>query len=176
MVKTVFVTVGTTAFDALVRTVDSDACLGELLRRGFTNVLVQLGTGEHVPRDRYAHKTGGTIAIKHFRHSPSLAQNIASADLVISHGGAGTIMEVLRARKPLVVVINTALMGNHQVELAGALEERGHLLSTTPSGLVAALGADGGKVLTALEPYGEPDAGAFASLVDNEMGFVAKTA
>ena len=175
--KTAFVTVGTTAFDALVRAVDSDACLDELLRRGFARVLVQRGTGKHVPRAKYVGKGGGTITIEHFRHSPSLAENIAEADLVLSHGGAGTIMEVLRARRPLVVVVNAALMGNHQVELAVALGERGHLVSTTPDELVAALGADGGRALTSLKPYGEPDAGAFASLVDDEMGFgFAKTA
>ena len=36
-------------------------------------------------------------------------------------------MEALRLRKKLVVVINTALMNNHQTELAGAMAERGHL-------------------------------------------------
>jgi beta-1,4-N-acetylglucosaminyltransferase len=36
-------------------------------------------------------------------------------------------MEALRLRKHLVVVINTALMNNHQTELAHALGKRKHL-------------------------------------------------
>ena len=50
-----------------------------------------------------------------------------SADMILSHAGAGTVMEALRLRKKLVVVVNNLLMNNHQTELAGALAERNHL-------------------------------------------------
>ena len=77
-------------------------------------------------------------------------------------------MEALGLRKPLVVAVNGALMDDHQTELAGALEERGHLRSTTCAGLEGAL-TDfdlGGGV-----PYPPPDLDAFPALVDAEMGF-----
>ena len=45
-----------------------------------------------------------------------------SADLVISHAGAGTCLEVLRLGKPLVVIVNRSLLGNHQVWIAKSLE------------------------------------------------------
>jgi beta-1,4-N-acetylglucosaminyltransferase len=47
------------------------------------------------------------------------------------YAGAGTVLETLEARVPLVVVINDTLMGNHQLELAERLAAEGNLLSTT---------------------------------------------
>lgn len=49
MGKHVFVTVGTTKFDALVRAIDDAAVLKTLYRKGFTSLLAQIGHGEHVP-------------------------------------------------------------------------------------------------------------------------------
>ena len=58
------------------------------------------------------------------------------ACLIISHAGAGTVMEALKWQTRLVVVINTALMDNHQTELAHAMAKRGHLFVVeTPSDL-----------------------------------------
>ena len=45
--------------------------------------------------------------------------------------GAGTCLEVLGAQRPLVVVINEELMGNHQMELAKKLQSESHLFYTT---------------------------------------------
>ncbi len=74
---------------------------------------------------------------------PSLAEDMDNADLIISHAGAGSIMEGLdycnrrnssrqgnesaQMKKKLVVVINDRLMDNHQCELAYALEKRNYL-------------------------------------------------
>lgn len=49
MGKHVFVTVGTTKFDALVRAVDDATVLETLYRKGFTSLLAQIGHGEHMP-------------------------------------------------------------------------------------------------------------------------------
>lgn len=47
--------------------------------------------------------------------------------------GSGSILMVLRSKpvKRLLIVPNTSLMDNHQVELAEALEARNHLLVST---------------------------------------------
>ncbi|KAF0295780.1 UDP-N-acetylglucosamine transferase subunit ALG13 [Amphibalanus amphitrite] len=68
------------------------------------------------------------VAVRWFRSKPSIAEDMASADLVIGHAGAGTCLEALRAGRALVVVTNTTLMDNHQAELAGRLAADGHLL------------------------------------------------
>lgn len=47
------------------------------------------------------------------------------ADLVVSHAGAGTCLEVCDLGRPLIAVVNSSLMDNHQGELAAALDERG---------------------------------------------------
>ena len=45
--------------------------------------------------------------------------------------GSGTILEVLRLKKRLIVVVNETLLDNHQKELADALSVQGHLVSST---------------------------------------------
>jgi beta-1,4-N-acetylglucosaminyltransferase len=51
-----------------------------------------------------------------------------SQGLVISHAGSGSILEALRYQVPLVVVPNTALLDNHQEELAVAMEKQNYVL------------------------------------------------
>ena len=45
--------------------------------------------------------------------------------------GSGTILDVLRLNKPLIVVPNSSLLDNHQQELADALADLGHLKTCT---------------------------------------------
>lgn len=47
--RTVFVTVGTTCFDALVMAVDSPEVKKALLQKGYTDLLIQMGRGTYVP-------------------------------------------------------------------------------------------------------------------------------
>jgi len=68
------------------------------------------------------------LHIRCYDFQPSLSDDMKKADLIISHAGAGTIMEGLGLQKKLIVVINTLLMDNHQEELAGAMAARGALL------------------------------------------------
>jgi hypothetical protein len=45
----VFVTVGTTCFDALVKAVDSEEVKDALLQKGYTHLVIQMGRGTYVP-------------------------------------------------------------------------------------------------------------------------------
>ena len=87
-----------------------------------------------------------------FRYAPDLGAHMAGAGLVVCHAGAGSVFEALRARRAVLVVVNEALMDNHQVELAQALAEEGHLAYCLPSTLVAALAALQPEELTPYEP------------------------
>lgn len=64
---------------------------------------------------------GGWLRFDVYRFKPSIREDMQGASLIISHAGAGSIFESLRLNKPLVVVVNTALADNHQVELAEAM-------------------------------------------------------
>jgi UDP-N-acetylglucosamine transferase subunit ALG13 len=65
---------------------------------------------------------------RYFDFTPSLAQHVAAASLVISHAGSGSIFESLSAGKALIVVPNPLLMDNHQAELGDHLKAMGVLV------------------------------------------------
>lgn len=62
-------------------------------------------------------------------------------DLVIGHAGAGTILDTLRNKLPLLVVVNESLMGNHQHEIADAMLEGKYLMKATVSTLLSSFKA-----------------------------------
>ncbi|WPK23417.1 hypothetical protein PUMCH_000657 [Australozyma saopauloensis] len=68
-----------------------------------------------------------SLKIEAFGFSDDINGHIRRADLVVSHGGTGSIMDALRLKKPLLVVTNDLLMEDHQKEIAGQLEHEGHL-------------------------------------------------
>lgn len=47
--RTVFVTVGTTSFDSLVKAVDTQEVKDQLSRKGYTHLLIQMGRGVYIP-------------------------------------------------------------------------------------------------------------------------------
>ena len=51
--RIVFVTVGTTSFDALVRVVDTTEVKQELFSKGYTHLLIQMGRGSYIPTKVY---------------------------------------------------------------------------------------------------------------------------
>jgi len=109
--RVIFVTVGTTDFDALIKHIDSlAAALGE-------PVVAQTGRGEYRPSH-----------CEHFRFAPSLDPYYERARLVVAHGGLGTAIEVLQRGLPLIGVSNPDRYDRHQDDLLGTLSERGHMI------------------------------------------------
>ena len=169
-----FVTVGTTEFDELIRALDAraGAVSAALSSLGCTQLVVQMGRGTVVPEQLVSECNMRGIEARHYRFKDTLAEDIASADLVVSHCGAGSVLEVLEQHKLLLIVVNPSLQGNHQSELAEAMLAGKHCLSCSPGGVVGELErlvAHGGAaaVQAALLPYPEPDLEAFPHLVDS---------
>ncbi|CAH9087471.1 unnamed protein product [Cuscuta epithymum] len=164
--RVVFVTVGTTCFDALVKAVDSPQARNELFKKGFTDIIIQIGRGNYVPSKRAMEN--GSPTLEYFTFSSSIAEYLKSASLVISHAGSGSIFETLRLGKPLIVVVNEDLMDNHQSELAEELAERKHLFCARPHTLYQTI-AD--MSIETLVPYQPGDAKPVAELISRHLGF-----
>lgn len=114
----VFVTVGTTKFEALVEQIDTEAFGAWLRGQGADlRVVVQRGAGAYAPHSPWVAEC--------YTYKPSLAADMGGAALVITHAGSGSVLEALKLRRRTCVVANTALMDNHQTELAQELSRRG---------------------------------------------------
>ncbi|EEF49798.1 UDP-N-acetylglucosamine transferase subunit ALG13 homolog [Ricinus communis] len=164
--RMVFVTVGTTLFDALVRAVDTEQVKQQLFRKGYTHLLIQMGRGSYTPTKTEGED--GSLAVDYFTFSSSIADHLRSASLVISHAGSGSIFETLRLQKPLIVVVNEDLMDNHQSELAEELAERKYLYCARPQTLHHII-AD--MDLESLLPYSAGDATPVVKLINRFLGF-----
>lgn len=164
--KTVFVTVGTTCFDSLVETVGSDLVKLELSKRGYTELVIQMGRGSY--KTLQCSGEDGNLSVEYFTFSPSTADYLRSASLIISHAGSGSIFEALRLGKPLIVVVNEDLMDNHQCELAEELGDRKHLFYARPQTLHETIKD---MDLQSLFPYLPGDAMPVAKLMNKFLGF-----
>eukprot|EP00045_Choanoeca_perplexa_P009318 m.89157 g.89157 ORF g.89157 m.89157 type:complete len:206 (-) comp14851_c0_seq3:1712-2329(-) len=125
--KTAFVTVGTTSFQALIDRVVQEDVLEQLSLLSFDIIRLQYGKGSPPTLPDNLHG----LVIESYDFKPSLDDDIQSADVIISHAGAGTILEAMAAQKSMVVVINDTLMHNHQTELAQAMASRKHVIACT---------------------------------------------
>lgn len=137
------ITVGTTCFDELIETLNSNAerFCAELYRRGISKLFVQYGSGTTSP-DTLCETASREFGIEceSFPFVPSLSDLLEESTLVVSHAGAGTILETLRLKDNsqnfgLIVVVNQKLMDNHQMEIATKLEKDKHLRWCFPQSL-----------------------------------------
>lgn len=163
--KMVFVTVGTTKFDNLITTVLSRAVLEALSARNYRHLILQIGNSSLEPdcTARY-----GFHKIETFKLSPSIGKYMQSADLVISHAGAGSVLEALEKRKHLIVVINDLLMDNHQVELAEQLYKDEYLYYCTCQNLLHIVQT---MDLTKLKLFVNDKSADIANFINKIMGF-----
>lgn len=140
--KILFVTVGSTKFEQLIDRILDDEIINILSKHSFTNIIMQIGNGKHKneninddTQNTYEFKLNNSIEVKAYKYKSSIKDDMLSADLIISHAGAGSIIESLEANKKLIVVINETLMNNHQIELAEKMQQEGYLLYSLCSNL-----------------------------------------
>ncbi|KAF6251648.1 glycosyl transferase [Scenedesmus sp. NREL 46B-D3] len=170
--RSVFVTVGTTKFEDLIKAVDTPEFAASLAAKGYTQLIIQKGTGEYVPcklvpAGSTSAQLASGIKVEYFDFSPSLAEYISSSALIISHAGSGSIFETLHAGKPLIVVPNPLLMDNHQAELGDHLAAMQAVVCAAPDQLLTAVSnLDTAK----LKPFPAKDACGIIDKMDDFMG------
>lgn len=121
----ILVTVGvhTMPFDRLLKAVDAVAAIGSLDRH---ELVVQHGASADLCEAgrRFAYCSGS-----------ELDELLDGADLVISHGGIGTVLPALRRRKHVIAIPRLSKYGehynDHQIEVCAELAQR-RALFTSP--------------------------------------------
>jgi beta-1,4-N-acetylglucosaminyltransferase len=133
----VFVTVGTTQFNELIKAIDTPKFCDLLKSMGYSGLQVQFGSGNnvYVPQHLVDCETPN-FEIKLFSKLPTIIPEITGSSLVIGHAGVGTIFESLALQKKVVVIPNEKLMNNHQLEIANELGSRGYIQISTCNGLL----------------------------------------
>ncbi len=112
--KKIFVSVGThpQAFDRLLKELDSIAA-----KHPEFEIFAQAGNSKYKPKK---------FAFEKFLKGKQFDERMQWADIVLSHGGAGTIINALLNKKPLIVLPRLKKFGehtnDHQLDLANALE------------------------------------------------------
>lgn len=118
----IFVTVGMHdhPFDRLVQAADEMASFVE------EPVVIQRGSSRFAPT---------SSQYRDFVDGDQMKKWLSEARIVVSHSGAGSILSVLQAGKPLVLVPRLKRFGevfdDHQVELAEALARQGKAVAVT---------------------------------------------
>lgn len=140
--STLLITVGTTEFDELIQAIDNTEFMECLERCHFTKLSIQRGRGTYDPVNILSYRSGLTsqkVEVEIFSYKSNLDKDMQNADLIVSHCGAGSILESISLRKPLIVVINESLQDNHQKELSDALTEGGYCLAAKPHEVIHAV-------------------------------------
>jgi beta-1,4-N-acetylglucosaminyltransferase len=148
------VTVGSTKFDDLIKTVDREDFVQQLVDLGYSGLHVQFGRSTYVPT--YLSAKSNDFDIVTYKYCTTWKDEVSKAGLIIGHAGAGTILDSLETKKPLIVVPNHQLMGNHQTDIAEELASGGYLTMSTTENLKNSL-----KTLTELSEFPAQENGVF---------------
>ncbi|XP_078036871.1 alg13 UDP-N-acetylglucosaminyltransferase subunit [Augochlora pura] len=166
--KKVFVTVGTTTFDELIKTVLTAEILEALSLKGYNELILQIGKSTLEPD---CTPRNGLIKIEYFNLNPNILEYVKNTDLIISHAGAGSILDALENKKNLIVVANNSLMHNHQLELAEQLHLDKHLYYGSCETLLNVIQT---MDFTQLRPYVNNKSERIAGFINQIMGFPNK--
>eukprot|EP00667_Euglena_gracilis_P011964 EG_transcript_12253 len=163
----VLITVGSTKFDALIQAADCSDFLAAIRQLGFRKLKVQHGATTLHLRSLTPGEVHG-VEVECFAYDPDVPRMIATAGLVISHAGAGSILDALLSGARVVVVPNPVLMNDHQAQLAEALRTPYRFVwSCSCTQLLPFLVA---LQLNELTPFPKHPTDAFARLVDRTLG------
>ena len=108
----VFVTVGTTRFDSLIKYID------ETFADSNMEFVFQIADGKYEPKN-----------FPFFNFSAEVETHYKESDIVVCHAGAGTIYKLLEIRKKIIIVPNTERIDNHQLDIADFMKTHGYAIT-----------------------------------------------
>lgn len=108
----IFVTVGTTRFDSLIKAID------EKLSGLEHEVTFQISDGIYKPKN-----------FKYFNFTEDIKNYFLESDIVITHAGAGSIYELLELRKKIIIVPNLDRVDKHQSDIADYMDSNNYAKS-----------------------------------------------
>ena len=107
-------------FNRLIKALDEQVGKG-LIK---ADIFAQIGGSDYEPSN---------FKFKHFIDQDTFSENIASADVIITHSGTGSIMQSINNGKKAIVVPRLAEHGehvdNHQKQIAQAFDESGLVIT-----------------------------------------------
>eukprot|EP01080_Neovahlkampfia_damariscottae_P010356 gene10356-2770_t len=157
----IFVTVGTTEFDELIKIISNFNFINNVQKQGYTSMTIQKGKGTFQLNIKEYNNIFPNFELKVFDFDSSLDLYMKEADLIISHGGAGCLFEGLHLKKKVVAVLNESLMGNHQLELVSALSNLNYVIKTNTNEIEKLFE----KELPSLDEYKLPDRSQIANSI-----------
>jgi beta-1,4-N-acetylglucosaminyltransferase len=102
----IFVTVGTTRFDSLIKYLDIE------LSGTSHELIFQISDGKYEP-----------LNFNFFRYTQNIVEYYKKNDVVITHAGAGSIYGLLELRKKMIIVPNMERLDKHQSDIASYMHE-----------------------------------------------------
>jgi len=101
----IFVTVGTTKFDSLIKYID------ENFINSAYEIKMQIADGSYVPKNFF-----------YFRFDENIERFYKESDVIITHAGAGTIYRLLELEKKFIIVPNLERKDKHQLDIANFMK------------------------------------------------------
>jgi beta-1,4-N-acetylglucosaminyltransferase len=107
----IFVTVGTTSFDSLIKFID------EKFHKNKYEIIFQISEGKYIPKN-----------FEYFTFSENIDFYYENCDVVITHAGAGSIYRLLELKKKIIIIPNIERVDKHQIEIAEYMKENKYAL------------------------------------------------
>ena len=123
--KQVLVTVGSTGFEKLIEFVLTKEFQNLLITNGYNKLNIQIGN--YKLNQFYNNDSKLKIEIFTFLSHFQFDKIIKNSDLVICHGGAGTLMESIKNGKKPIAIANEYVSENHQIELINYFQSQGYI-------------------------------------------------
>jgi len=188
--KACFVTIGaTSSFDALIKAVLRPSFLHALKAAGYTNLTVQYGQGgkelfERLIVESQEHGPYG-IVVEGFEFTNQMMNEMRVAKpedgraegVVLCHAGTGSVLDAIRIGVPVIVVPNSTLLDNHQVEFAEVMAKMDYVAYGNLDNLEESLKASEelGKKNKQWPPVNSGvhrQAQGLSGVIDEELGFL----